>query len=303
MRQLKKAYLEITNVCNLSCDFCPKNRRRAGFLSLEGFRVLAGRLRPHMTYLYLHLMGEPLLHPQLAEILEIGADLEFRVMITTNGTLLPEQGGLLCASPAVEKVSVSLHSFEGNEGDGLDRYLEQCIRFAKRAGEQGKKCALRLWNLDGADIKGDNCLNGRILAALEKAFPGPWREGARGRPWLPTSFWSGGSGSDGLTCPPRSRGSSPSATACETRWAYCGTGQWCPAAWIMRGISPWGTSIHRRWRKFWTALGPRLFTTAFPGGGLRRSCAAGAALPGDFNRRRERSLLDLSLFCQPLPLF
>ena len=180
MRQLKKAYLEITNVCNLSCDFCPKNRRRAGFLSLEGFRVLAGRLRPHTAYLYLHLMGEPLLHPQLAEILEIGADLDFRVMITTNGTLLPEQGGLLCASPAVEKVSVSLHSFEGNEGDGLDRYLEQCIRLAKRAGEQGKKCALRLWNLDGADIKGDNRLNGRILAALEKAFPEPWREGRQG---------------------------------------------------------------------------------------------------------------------------
>ena len=27
MYQLKKVYLEITNVCNLRCDFCPGTRR------------------------------------------------------------------------------------------------------------------------------------------------------------------------------------------------------------------------------------------------------------------------------------
>ena len=64
MRRLRKAYLEITNVCNLACDFCPGTRRVLGFLSPEGFRTLASRLRPHTDYLYLHLMGEPLLHPQ-----------------------------------------------------------------------------------------------------------------------------------------------------------------------------------------------------------------------------------------------
>ena len=51
MRQLKKAYLEITNVCNLSCDFCPGTRREPGFLSPENFQLLAGRLRPHTEYL------------------------------------------------------------------------------------------------------------------------------------------------------------------------------------------------------------------------------------------------------------
>jgi len=188
VRQLKKAYLEITDLCNLNCSFCPGTRRPGGFLSPEGFQTLAARLRPHTEYLYLHLMGEPLLHPQLAQLLDCAADLKFRVMVTTNGTMLPERGELLCGSPAVEKVSISLHSFEGNEGDGLDRYLEQCVRFAQEAAEHGKRCALRLWNLDGADTRGDHRLNGDILAVLERAFPGPWKEDRRGTTLSPNIF-------------------------------------------------------------------------------------------------------------------
>ncbi len=188
MRQLKKAYLEITNVCNLRCAFCPGTRRTPGFLAPADFRTLAAKLRPHTEYLYLHLMGEPLLHPQLEEILALGADLGFRVMITTNGTLLGERGEVLCASPAVEKVSISLHSFEGSGGEGLENYLDQCICFARRASAAGKKCALRLWNLDGDGTRGANRQNSEILAALEGAFPKPWKAGRRGTTLAPNIF-------------------------------------------------------------------------------------------------------------------
>lgn len=180
--RLRKAYLEITNVCNLRCSFCPGTGRKTGFLTPENFLLLAGRLRPHTEYLYLHLMGEPLLHPQLGELLDIAEDLGFRVMITTNGTLLPQNGELLLNSPAVEKVSISLHSFEGNEGaEGeLEGYVDRCLAFAARAGERGKKCALRLWNLDGEATQGANGRNGEILARMEAAFPKPWKAGRRG---------------------------------------------------------------------------------------------------------------------------
>ena len=83
MRMLKKAYLEITNVCNLSCSVCPGTKRPTGFLSPEQFRTLAEKIRPHTEYLYLHLMGEPLLHPHLEQLLDIAHELEFQVMITT----------------------------------------------------------------------------------------------------------------------------------------------------------------------------------------------------------------------------
>lgn len=189
MRQLKKAYLEITNVCNLNCSFCPGTRRQAGFIAPRDFKFYGKKLRPHTEYLYLHLMGEPLLHPQLAELLALAEELRFRVMITTNGTLLEDCGALLYNSPAVEKVSVSVHSFEGNEGCGeLERYLNICIRFAQKAAEAGKRCVLRLWNLDGTDTLGANYLNGTILAVLEQAFPKPWKEGRRGTTLAPNIF-------------------------------------------------------------------------------------------------------------------
>ena len=62
---LSRIYLEITNICNRSCAFCPGTKRPARMLTPEEFALLAGRLRPHTDYLYLHVMGEPLLHPQL----------------------------------------------------------------------------------------------------------------------------------------------------------------------------------------------------------------------------------------------
>lgn len=181
MGTLKKVYLEITNVCNLDCSFCPGTRRTPGFLSPEQFRLLAEKLRPHTKYLYLHLMGEPLLHPQLGELLAIAGELGLLVMITTNGTLLPRAGKILLTNPAVHKVSISLHSFEGNAADGpLLPYVDNCAAFAKEAAEAGKRCALRLWNLDGDNTQGANSQNPLILARLAEHFPQPWTENRLG---------------------------------------------------------------------------------------------------------------------------
>ena len=190
MRELKKVYLEITSCCNLACSFCPGTRREKRFLSVEEFRVLTERLRPHTRYLYLHLMGEPLLHPQLERLLDIAARQDFRVMITTNGTLLPQREELLCSSPAVHKISVSLHSFEGNEGHSvtMEAYLDGCFRFARHASESGKRCGLRLWNLDGAATQGANSQNEAILCRMEQHFPKPWKESWQGAAIAPSVY-------------------------------------------------------------------------------------------------------------------
>ena len=68
-----RLYLEITTCCNRACSFCPGTARPAAFVTPETFRTLAAKLRPYGQYLYLHVMGEPLLHPQLPELLEICA--------------------------------------------------------------------------------------------------------------------------------------------------------------------------------------------------------------------------------------
>lgn len=180
---LKKAYLEITNVCNLSCRFCPGTRREKRFMSVEGFKTLSARLRPHTDYLYFHLMGEPLLHPELESLLGIAGAQGFKVIITTNGTLLHRAGELLLRSGAVHKVNISLQSFEANQRGELKDYIEGCADFARSAADAGKICVLRLWNENGFDS-----LNGEIKAALEARFPRPWQESRRSLALYPRVF-------------------------------------------------------------------------------------------------------------------
>lgn len=158
---LKRAYIEITNICNLACSFCPGTQRQRRMMQVDEFRALAQKLQGHVKYLYLHVMGEPLLHPHLGELLDVAGELGFKVCITTNGTLVGDRGGVILTSAALHKVSISLHSMEGNGAGELTAYLENCWSFAERAAQQGVICALRLWNIGGEDAR-----NGEILAFL-----------------------------------------------------------------------------------------------------------------------------------------
>jgi sulfatase maturation enzyme AslB (radical SAM superfamily) len=173
---LRKAYLEITNVCNLDCSFCPGTKREKRFMSYEDFKTLAGKLRAHTDYIYFHLMGEPLLHPELDRFLDYAGALGFKVIITTNGTLLPQRGELLLKSLAVHKVNISLQSFEANRWGELRGYISGCADFAAKAGERGKLCVLRLWNQNGLDS-----LNWQIEQQLAEKFPQPWTESRSSR--------------------------------------------------------------------------------------------------------------------------
>ena len=157
----KRAYVEITNICNLRCAFCPGTKRPERFMPPEEFRILARRLRPHTGFLYLHVMGEPLLHPQLGELLEIGAAEGFRLCLTTNGTLLEARHELLLSAPALHKLSVSLHSMEGNNAGALDGYLAGVWESVQTLSRAGTICVLRLWNIGGQESR-----NGEILAFL-----------------------------------------------------------------------------------------------------------------------------------------
>ena len=174
--RFRKIYLEIGNICNLRCSFCPGTRRAPRMLSTEEFRVLAAKVRDYTEHLYFHLMGEPLLHPQLAALLAEAGRQAFKVMITTNGTLLPERGSILLASSAIHKVNLSLQSFEANSSGELEHYLRGCADFVKEAAAQGILCEFRLWNQGGLDSR-----NQEILEFLRRVFPEPWQESRNGR--------------------------------------------------------------------------------------------------------------------------
>ena len=91
MKRFKKVYIEITNVCNLSCNFCPKTGRKLQFSDEERFKEIIEKVKPYTDYVYFHLMGEPLLNKNLARFLDICYENGLKVNITTNGTLLQKK--------------------------------------------------------------------------------------------------------------------------------------------------------------------------------------------------------------------
>ena len=113
MRKFKQIYIEITNICNLNCSFCPKNSRPKKFMTIKEFDTVTDEIAPLTNTVCLHLMGEPLLHPNIKEIFEICNRKNLNVYLTTNGTLINKNLDLL-KSGCAKRISVSLHSFEAN---------------------------------------------------------------------------------------------------------------------------------------------------------------------------------------------
>jgi radical SAM protein with 4Fe4S-binding SPASM domain len=170
LKKFKKIYLEITNRCNLSCSFCHQSDRPKAFMRTEDFRAILGKIEGHTDHLALHVLGEPLLHPELGELLALCQEHHLKVNLTTNGTLLPQRQGLLLASPALRQVNISLHSFSEQDGaPSHSGYLAGIFSFIREAEATGLLISLRFWNLPPTDT-GLPSPNAPILKVLEDFF-------------------------------------------------------------------------------------------------------------------------------------
>ena len=169
MRKFKHVYIEITNVCNLSCNFCPKTKRKYKFMNKEEFTYILNEVKPFTEHIYFHLMGEPLLNEDIEYFFEESRNKGLHVNLTTNGTLLSKVGDKLIKAKSLRQVNISLHSFEANKKTvELEEYLDSVTDFIIKARENSDIiCAIRLWNMDNDDLKGENNLNKDILKMLE----------------------------------------------------------------------------------------------------------------------------------------
>lgn len=174
-KRFKKIYIEITNVCNLNCSFCPPTKRKPEFMSIDTFGKILNQIKPYTDYIYLHVKGEPLLHPDLSAILDISYEKGFFVNITTNGTLIPEIKDTLFAKPAIRQINISLHSMENNNTDNT--YIKNILTYIKQAvSDTSMIISLRLWNLDDKDSFSFGAgKNSAVLQAIENAFNLPFR--------------------------------------------------------------------------------------------------------------------------------
>ncbi len=176
---IERIYLEISNICNLKCAFCPPLERERRTMSIDDVATVLKKIKGRVKYVYLHLMGEPLLHSHLGEILSLFKENGVPVCITTNGTLLKSRAEMLIKNAdIIHKVSLSLHALEGNgvvDKAYFDEYMDTAVSFAKRIAPLGTYTVFRLWNEDTLDRAGQNSLNFKIKDRLSVDFAEPWQ--------------------------------------------------------------------------------------------------------------------------------
>lgn len=139
MMRFKKIYIEITNSCNLNCSFCVGNRREVKFLSFSEFKLILDRIKPYCHYLYFHILGEPLLHPDIKKFINYASDMGFYINITTNGYLINKIKDV----SNIRQLNISLHSFNSNYNKSLDKYMNDIFDVIDNM--TNTYISLRLW--------------------------------------------------------------------------------------------------------------------------------------------------------------
>lgn len=140
MKKFKKIYIEITNSCNLNCSFCSKVEKPKRMMTIEEFGHILSEIKTYTDNIYLHVKGEPLLHPNLIEFLHIAEEFDIKVNITTNGVLFPKKVEELVKCNSLQKINFSLHS-ENN----VPNYLESVFNSVEKL--KNKTIIYRLWTL------------------------------------------------------------------------------------------------------------------------------------------------------------
>lgn len=121
--KFKKIYIEITNICNMNCSFCPPHKRKNDYMSKEEFECILDKIKPYTDYIYLHVKGEPLLHPDFDKFVKLAFDKGFFVNITTNGTLLDKH---IDAFKYVGQINISLHATNQQEIINSAKQIKDC---------------------------------------------------------------------------------------------------------------------------------------------------------------------------------
>ena len=171
MKKFKRVYIEISNICNLQCSFCPVVDRDKLIMSLELFEKTLKQVAPLTEQVSLHLMGEPLAHPDFTKIIEICEREEVKINLTTNGILLNRYADLLSTSNAFHQVNFSIHSFKDNFKDkSILPYLTDILNFSKLAHQRRPEMYInyRLWNIFETTTQNDS--NKDILGEIAHFF-------------------------------------------------------------------------------------------------------------------------------------
>lgn len=169
--KFSRAYVEITNICGLSCSFCPSKEQSYQTMGVDFFKHALQELKPYTDEIALHVMGDPMVLSNLREYLDCAHAFGFKVMITTSGFYLDEVRRQNLFHPSLRQVNISLNSFNKNSVScTFEAYMEPILALCdEKLSRKGDFFInLRLWNLD--DVHSESHFNERLFALLKEHF-------------------------------------------------------------------------------------------------------------------------------------
>jgi len=147
---VNRIHIELTNICNFSCEFCPDGmmKRPRGRMPTEMVKEIINEVSRYSIArdLYFHVMGEPTLHPDLVTLSRYAADRDLRVCITTNGSLLDMALYRELKAAGIKQLFISLQTPDEesfrlrgtktlNFNDYAERILKVSLEHLKYSGE------------------------------------------------------------------------------------------------------------------------------------------------------------------------
>lgn len=169
--RFEKIYIELSDICGLNCGFCPSVKGVRGAMSVEKFGIIAKKVAGVGRIYTFHLLGDPLVLPNLKDFIKIANAHKMTLELTTSGFYMSEKNTqLLLESENIRQINLSLMAFLAQKKLNLNEYFAPILRFLCLHLAQNSQSFvnLRLWNL-GANFT-PPFENNAIYSLLEREF-------------------------------------------------------------------------------------------------------------------------------------
>lgn len=166
-----RIYMEITNVCGLSCSFCPTKSLPTNAMDLDFFESVVMQAKDYTKEIACHVVGDPLTQPNLKAYLDILHKHGLRAMLTTSGYFLKKHSYDTLFHPCVKQINISLNSFNKNDTSlTFDQYITPVLSLCKAKIQHAEEIFinLRVWNLD--EQMSEQNFNETLFETLSSSF-------------------------------------------------------------------------------------------------------------------------------------
>ncbi|MEN8726594.1 MAG: radical SAM protein, partial [Sulfurovum sp.] len=166
-----RIYIELTNVCGLSCSFCPTKELPSKEMDLDFFESIVKQAKAYTNEIACHVLGDPLTQSNLHAYLDVLHKHGLKAMLTTSGYFLKKHSYDTLFHPCVKQINISLNSFNKNDTSlTFEQYINPVLALceAKLERKEDLFINLRVWNLD--EMMSERAFNETLFEKLSSTF-------------------------------------------------------------------------------------------------------------------------------------